>query len=188
MLMDLRTARLRLRAWTDADLPSLRAMHAEPEVQAWLGGPGILESSAATLALMRERLAAQGWGVLCVEDGSGRFLGLAGLQPVRPSLPFAPATEGVWRLRRSAWGHGYASEAMRAILRAAPEEGAPREVMAIVAVPNWRSAATAQRIGFHRVPGLDFLHPDLDEHDPLRPHRVYRWIAPPREPGTPGSA
>ena len=172
--MELRTTRLRLRPWRDDDLASLTAMNAEPEVNTWLGGPGLAERSGDALRLMQARLQQQGWGILRVEDLAGTFLGLAGLQPLRPSLPIAPAIEAVWRFRRAAWGHGYACEAMTALLPAARQCGAPEDIVALIAVPNLRSAKTAERIGFRHDPSLDFLHPALDEHHPLRPHRVFR--------------
>ena len=40
--------------------------------------------------------------------------------------PFMPATEIGWRFAREAWGHGYATEAARAVLeRAFSELGLP---------------------------------------------------------------
>jgi RimJ/RimL family protein N-acetyltransferase len=83
-MMELDTPRLRLRPWRDDDLANLIAMNAAPEVNAWLGGPGLAERSPEVLRLMQTRLQEQGWGVLRVEDRAGAFLGLAGLQPVGP--------------------------------------------------------------------------------------------------------
>ncbi|CAG4886118.1 GNAT family N-acetyltransferase [Paraburkholderia saeva] len=171
--MQLRTARLALRAWRDDDLTSLVSMNADPEVNVWLGGPALVRNSEAAFNLMRERLAAHGWGVLVVEDQAGTFLGICGLQPVRASLPIAPATEIIWRFRREAWGHGYASEAAIAVLDASSQHGVPEEIVALVAWPNQRSASTAQRIGFRHDPSRDFLYPDLDANHPLRAHRVF---------------
>jgi RimJ/RimL family protein N-acetyltransferase len=172
-MMQLRTPRLALRAWRDDDLASLVSMNADPDVNVWLGGPAIAQRSEAAFKLMRERIAMHGWGVLVVEDHAGTFLGMCGLQPVRASLPIAPATEIIWRFRREAWGHGYASEAAVAVLEASSQQGAPGEIVALVAWPDRRSASTAQRIGFRHDPARDFLHPDLDINHPLRAHRVF---------------
>ncbi len=172
--MRLSTPRLRLRPWTADDLQGLTALNADPQVNAWLGGEGLASHTAEALHTMRERLAANGWGVLAVCDVSGQLLGLAGLQPVRPGLPTAPAIEAVWRLRRSAWGQGYAVEAMQAILAAAHADAGLDEVVALVAKPNLRSARTAEALGFRYDPTADFLHPTLQADHPLRLHGVYR--------------
>ncbi len=170
--MRLSTARLLLRPWTADDLPALTTLNADPQVNGWLGGEGLVSHTAEALRTMRQRLAAKGWGVLAVCDASGDLLGLAGLQPVRPDLPVAPAIEAVWRLKRSAWGCGYVVEAMQAILEASP--AGLDEIVALVAKPNLQSARTAQALGFRYDPGADFLHPALENDHPLRPHGVYR--------------
>ncbi len=172
--MRLSTSRLLLRPWTEQDLPALTDLNADPQVNRWLGGESLADHSAEALQTMRERLAANGWGVLAVCAPSGELLGLAGLQPVRSTLPVAPAVEAVWRLRRSAWGCGYVVEAMEAILATAPADAALEQIVALVAQPNLRSAKTAEALGFRYDPGADFLHPALVPDHPLRPHRVYR--------------
>lgn len=202
--MIIETPRLRLRPWTAADIGRLAALNAEPEVNAWLGGPDLSRHDAAVLARITSHFDENGWGIWLVESrqveggqveggqfeggqfegvqvenwqaetGDSAFLGLAGLQPVRPTLPLAPATEAVWRLRRAAWGRGYVVEAMTAILPAAVAAGAPADLVALVARPNLRSAATAGRLGFRHDPAADFLHPDLAADHPLRAHRVFR--------------
>ncbi len=174
--MQLDTQRLILRPWRlrhPGDIEDLSALNSEPEVNQWLGGPSSPVRSAEALRLMQERFGASGWGVLRIEDKTGNFLGLAGLQPVRASVPFAPATEAVWRLRRAAWGHGYVVEAMTAIMASALEAGAPTDIVAIVAAANLRSRKTAERLGFKYNPARDFLHPDLEDDHLLQPHRVF---------------
>lgn len=197
--MIIETPRLRLRPWTAGDIDRLAALNAEPEVNTWLGGPGLSRHDAAVLARITAHFDENGWGIWLVESrqveggqaeggqddggqdeggqaetGEGAFLGLAGLQPVRPTLPLAPSIEAVWRLRRAAWGRGYVVEAMTAILPAALAAGAPADLVALVAWPNLRSAATAGRLGFRHDPAADFLHPDLAADHPLRAHRVFR--------------
>lgn len=170
----LHSPRLVLRAWTDDDLAALISMNTEPEVQELLGGPALVKGSAASILRYQACLATNGWGVLHVSDTRGSFLGLAGLQPVRSHLPVAPAIEAVWRFRRSAWGAGYASEAVGAVLSGFREKIAASQILAIITEPNVRSMRTAMRIGFRHDPLADFLYPDttLDAH--LRPHKVFR--------------
>ena len=174
MRVRLSTSRLVLRPWTGGDLTALTAINADPQVNAWLGGETLAARSADALQTMQDRLDANGWGVLAVCGAEGELLGLAGLQPLAPPLPIAPGVEAVWRLRRSAWGYGYAREAMQAILTSPAVEARLEEIVALVAKPNLKSVATAQGLGFRHDPTADFLHPALAADHPLRPHRVYR--------------
>ena len=175
--MRVSTPRLFLRPFAANDLAALTAINADPQVNTWLGGEALAARSAQALQTMQARLDACGWGVLAVCEGEGDLVGLAGLQPVAPGLPVRPCVEAVWRLRRSAWGRGYAQEAMQAILAALPADSGLDEVVALVARPNLRSARTAQALGFRHDPAAGFLHPALDKDHPLRPHEVYRRAA-----------
>jgi RimJ/RimL family protein N-acetyltransferase len=172
--MILQTSRLVLRPWKSIDLSPLVEMNSEPEVYELLGGPGLAAHSAAALERYQMNFAEHGWGVFVIEHQTEGFLGLAGLQKVRDILPIAPAVEVVWRLRRSAWGQGYAHEAIDAILDSVRDHTAFSEIIAIISKPNERSARTAQRLGFRHDEEADFLYPDPELAAELRPHKIFR--------------
>ena len=69
-----------------------------------------------------------------------------------------------WRLRRDAWGHGYATEAGRAGLAYGLERLGLPEIVAFIHPRNHRSAAVAARLGLElreRIPHPQRPH-DLD--------------------------
>lgn len=105
------------------------------------------------------------------ERQSGRFVGFPGLhhQPVKFS--FSPCTEIGWRLRRSFWGLGYASEAARACLAFAIEDLGLTEVVAFTAERNSRSEAVMKRLGMRFRARFD--HPDFPSNSPLSRHLLY---------------
>jgi len=171
----MKTERLELRAWGPADLNDLVGLNSEPEVYELLGGPSLVAGSASALSRYTCHFSREGWGIWRIEDHLGHCVGLAGLQHVRPVLPVAPAVEAVWRLKRSAWGLGYASEAMKAILETLPLRFESNEVVALIAHRNLRSAKTAVRTGFELDRAADFLYPDESLAPALRPHQVFRY-------------
>ena len=61
-------------------------------------------------------------------------------------LPF-PGVEAGWRLARSAWGHGYATESAIAVLAYGFTTVDLSEILAITTARNLRSQAVMQRIG-----------------------------------------
>lgn len=172
---EVRTARLLLRQWRDSDLESFAALNADPEVMRHF--PAVLdraESDALALRI-RQRIAANGYGLWAVEaEPPMGFIGFVGLNRPGFTAPFTPCLEIGWRLRRAAWGRGYASEAARAALAHAFAELGAAEVVSFTACGNDRSRAVMVRLGMVRDPADDFDHPDLPEGDPLRRHVLYR--------------
>jgi RimJ/RimL family protein N-acetyltransferase len=168
------TPRLRLRPWRGADRAPNAAMLADPDVGYWLGATQTEEDANAGVDRAIAHLAAHGFGLLAIERKSdGAFLGAAGLLSLREGHPIGPGVEIGWRLTRSAWGGGVATEAARALL----EDGFSRlgleEIVAFTTVSNQRSRAVMQRLGMIRQPARDFDHPSLAEDHPLRPHVLY---------------
>jgi RimJ/RimL family protein N-acetyltransferase len=102
--------------------------------------------------------------------------GHQGIDPVAPGMPFTGIEIG-WRLARSVWGHGYASEAARAVLDHAFTERGLSEIVAITVAPNLRSQAVMLRIGMTHAAELNFDHqPEPD--GPVFHHVVYRIARP----------
>jgi RimJ/RimL family protein N-acetyltransferase len=170
---ELRTERLVLRGWRESDLAPFAELNADPEVMRHF--PALL--SRAESDAFAERAAASlgehSWGLWAVER-SGAFLGFTGLAIPRFEAHFTPAVEIGWRFARSAWGHGYATEAASAVLRFAFGELGLDEVVSFTAVRNRRSRAVMERLGMTHDPAEDFEHPALPEDSPLRRHVLYR--------------
>jgi len=106
---------------------------------------------------------------------TGEFIGFVGLD-VHPagSLPFAPCVDIGWRLKESAWGKGYASEAASAWLRFGFEIKAYEEVVAFAVPDNLPSRKVMDRIGMTRDVSGDFRHPAIREDHPCSIHVLYR--------------
>ncbi|MEV5985307.1 GNAT family N-acetyltransferase [Streptomyces sp. NPDC052051] len=172
-MVDLRTDRLVLRRWRDSDLEPWAAMNADPEVREHLGDPLTRAESDASVARYRAEFDRRGFGWWAVEvRADGGFIGFAGLDRVDDGMPFTGVEIG-WRLARSAWGHGYATEAARAVLAHGFDTLGLPEILAVTTVANLRSQAVMRRIGMTRNPDDDF--DDLTAPDgPLRPNVLYR--------------
>jgi len=170
---DLRTDRLILRPWRESDIQPWAAMNADPQVREYLGDLLTPEQSAASVARFQAQLDEHGFGFWAVEvRGTGEFIGFTGLDQVDEGMPFTGVEIG-WRLARSAWGHGYATEAALASLAFGFETLALPEILAVTTATNLRSQAVMRRIGMTRDPADDFDDPTEPE-GPLRRSVVYR--------------
>jgi RimJ/RimL family protein N-acetyltransferase len=109
----LRTERLNLRTFLEADLPLYAALNADLDVMRYLGGHALSRTDSDAIASGAQRsFAATGIGKIAVERASdGAFLGMCGLS-VEHWYP--DDLEIGWRLALPYWGHGYASEAAKA--------------------------------------------------------------------------
>ncbi|MBZ9638363.1 GNAT family N-acetyltransferase [Streptomyces sp. PSKA30] len=170
---ELRTDRLLLRDWRESDLAPWAAMNADPEVRRYFPGVLTKEQTDAAVARFRADLERRGWGFWAVEvRDTGEFIGFTGLDSVEDGQPFTGVEAG-WRLARPAWGHGYATEAARAVLAFGFEELALPEILAVTTVTNLPSRAVMHRLGMTHDPADDFDDPDVPE-GPLRRCVVYR--------------
>ncbi|QMU77416.1 GNAT family N-acetyltransferase [Streptacidiphilus sp. PB12-B1b] len=170
---ELRTERLLLRRWRESDLEPWAAMNADPAVREHLGPVLTREQSNASVARFEAAFEARGFGWWAVETAAtGEFLGFTGLDPVDDGLPFAGVEIG-WRLARTAWGHGYATEAARAALAFGFETLGLAEILAVTTAANHRSQAVMRRLGMATDPADDFDDPDAPP-GPLRRGVLYR--------------
>lgn len=174
-MSELRTPRLLLRPWREADLPAFAAMNADPEVRRWFQGTLTREQSDAEAGRYQEHIAMYGFGFWAVEaPGAAPFVGVVGLKQVAPAVPFAPAVEAGWRLARERWGKGYAAEAARTVLAYGFGALKLAEIVAFAVPGNLGSRRVMERIGMRHDPGGAFDHPALPEGHPFRRHVLYR--------------
>ena len=155
--MLLETDRLRIRDWTLADAPTALDIMSRVEVVKWLGdGPPKLcrdlDDARASIERWRARDAPPlGHWAIDVTDGGpldGRLVGTVLL------LTLPDAADGEveigWHLHPDAWGHGFASEAARAVLGHGFAAGL-QEIHAVTHLTNAPSQAVCRRIGMeHR--------------------------------------
>lgn len=172
------TPRLLLRPWRDDDLEPFATLNRDPEVMRFFEEPLSRERSDAWARAIAAAIEEQGWGLWALERrDAGEFIGFTGLQVPRHDLPFNPCVEVGWRLARSAWGHGFATEAGRASLAHAFGPLALDEVVSMTAVTNLPSRRVMERLGMVHDPEDDFDHPAVSPGHPLRRHVLYRISA-----------
>jgi RimJ/RimL family protein N-acetyltransferase len=156
--MLIETPRLRLRPWTDADRAPFAALHSDPDVMRDQGGPIDRAKSDEKLDWYGEAFEQFGFCSWAVESHAGEFLGYSGVMPAETPHPLGEHFEVVWRMSRSAWGHGYAPEAARAALHDVFRRARLPIVFAYTAPDNLRSQAVMNKLGLRRDPARDFTH------------------------------
>lgn len=181
MPSELRTERLRLRRWSDADLEPFAALNADPVVMEHFPAPLTRAESDELVARIESTFDDEEVGLWAVEvTATGRFTGFTGLWPATFEAPFTPAVEVGWRLAREHWGQGYAPEAARASIADGFERLGLDEIVSMTAVGNDRSRRVMEKLGMTRDPADDFEHPKVPVGHHLRRHVLYRLTRPHR--------
>jgi len=148
----LSTERLMLRPVTADDHAALLAHWTQPDVRRFLFD-GAAPSAAEVAETIEDSIgdfAVGGFGIWLIELGSAAGLvstaaglvGTAGLRPLQES-----GLEIFYSLAPGAWGHGYATEAARAVVEYGLGPLGLPEVLAEVDEGNTASVAVVKRLG-----------------------------------------
>lgn len=147
--MEVFTDRLRLRAFTPADVDVLAALDGDPAVRRFLDDgrpvPREVVERETLPALLAQYRRWPGFGHFAVEaDG---FVGWVCLVPTG-----TPGEASVgWRFGTAAWGRGYATEAARALVDRGFGELGLRRVTATTMTVNVASRRVMEKLGMRLV-------------------------------------
>jgi RimJ/RimL family protein N-acetyltransferase len=175
------TRRLALRRFTVADVGNLLALDGDPDVMRFIGrtANSRAEIESRVLPWLLGSYAKDGrFGVWAADTrADGAFVGWFGLRPVVPSCaamvawadgpPDSPAAELGYRLRRAAWGRGYATEGARALVDRTFTGPGVDEVVATTMAVNIGSRRVMEKAGLRyvRTVYLDWPEPlEGNEH------------------------
>lgn len=163
MTVFLDTDRLSLRRFTANDVDDLYALDGDPDVIRWTN----LDGKRAPYAFYRDILLPRnlayyeryiGYGYwVAVEKATGKDLGWFHFRPARED---PDEIELGYRLQRSAWGKGYATEGSRALIRKGFLELGTERVTATALAENRASIRVLEKTGlrFER----DYIYESAD--------------------------
>jgi RimJ/RimL family protein N-acetyltransferase len=145
----LETARLLLRLPDLADTEPLMDIFWDPEIVAQkqvtlTEPPGDLAQARRKTAAMIRHWESRGYGLwIVVETATQQVIGVVGLQKWQNW----PGIELVWLLHRSRWGHGFATEALRAALQWTWDTTEIDRLISLIWPDDLRSIHLAMKIG-----------------------------------------
>ncbi|MFJ8913315.1 GNAT family N-acetyltransferase [Amycolatopsis sp. NPDC102389] len=154
MRVFLETERLVLRQFTGADVDDLFALYDDPEVMRYLnGGEPADRAEIENVDLPAflgyyERFPGYGFWA-AIEKSSGDFLGWFHFRPLRGHHNDDP--ELGYRLNRSCWGKGYATEGSLALLEKGFTEFGAKRIWAATMAVNLGSRRVMEKVGMRHV-------------------------------------
>lgn len=171
--LPIQTERLLLRRWKPSDIEPFAALCRDPEVMRWIGSGSLRNRQECVKAIssFEENWEEKGFGLFAVELlGNQKFIGFTGLA-IPEFLPeVMPSIEIGWRLARSTWGNGFATEAARASLTFGFNQCGLDRVVSIHQVGNDVSGRIMSKIGMNLF--LETIDPSCQ-----RPVKVYEALS-----------
>jgi RimJ/RimL family protein N-acetyltransferase len=144
--------RLGFRNWLDKDVQPMSALNSDPEVMKYFPRTQTLANTQTFITRMQHMFAEKGYCYFAVdllEDHS--FIGFIGLMWQKDKALPVPYTDIGWRLKRSAWGNGYATEGAQACLKYAFQQLKLDRLLATATVENAPSESVMKKIGMHKI-------------------------------------
>ena len=149
MQVKLETERLLLRPVTLDDTPGFFTLDSDPEVHRYLGNQPVTtkDQSAMMIQGILDQYQRNGIGRLAIiEKKTGNFVGWSGLKYEEAIRDFGYYDLG-YRLIRSFWGQGYATEAAIASLKWGYEEQGYADIYAAADADNVASNRILTKLG-----------------------------------------
>ena len=151
-MMELLTPRLRIVEMTQADVPLIHALHSFPEVEKYntIGIPDHPDQTKAVLSIIFDDLdktprTHYGWVIRTRKDDA--FIGELGMHL---SVAKYARAEIYYNLVPESWGQGYATEAVKELIRFAFEDLGQHRVEAGVETGNAASIRLLEKVGMSR--------------------------------------
>ncbi|MGI8854761.1 MAG: GNAT family N-acetyltransferase [Thermomicrobiales bacterium] len=164
MQVFLETERLLLRRFTEDDVDDLFDLDSDPDVMRFLTGGTptpreVIQNDILPRFLSSyERFAGFGFWA-AIEKSGGDFLGWFAFHPEEDGG--AGEVELGYRLRKAAWGKGYATEGSRALIRTGFAELGVRRVIATTYQDNLASRRVMEKVGMTLVRTFRITPADL---------------------------
>ena len=150
------TQRLVIRSFEEGDVPEYAEIVGDLRVTRYLGDGRPYSQEEAT-AYIRECIALESeigfsrYAVLL----DGELIGFCGFKPDRDHIDLG------WRYAHQHWGHGYATEAARAVLEYGTETLQLAPIVAVSYEDNVASVNVIQKLGFQFVKRTENEHGSL---------------------------
>lgn len=168
----LETSRLRLRDWEETDLEPFSRLNADEEVMRYFPKTLSTEETMAFYHSIISKFKEWGFGLYAVEVKENKeFIGFIGFHRATFDAEFTPCVEIGWRLKKEAWGKGYATEGASACLQYGFKELHFGDVYSFTADVNNPSKNVMRKIGMNFI--KTFNHPKVKKDSPLNKHVLF---------------
>ncbi len=167
-----KSERLGFRKWTKEDVAEFAKLNSDEEVMEHFPKTLSKKEVEALITALKNHYVENGFTYYATEIlATKEFIGMIGLAFQEYKTEFTPAIDIGWRLKRTAWGKGYATEGAKRCLEYAFNELAIKKVISVCTIKNTNSEKVMKKIGMTKIG--TFNHPELANYPDYEKHYCY---------------
>ncbi len=164
--------RLGFRNWLSSDLPKMAAINADEGVMKFFPSTQTKARTKEFIKRMQTQFEKNGFCYFAVDVlETSEFIGFIGLSEQTYDADYTPCVDIGWRLGKTHWEKGYATEGAKRVLQYGFEELKLGRVLSIAPVVNKASESVMKKSGMHKV--TTFEHSLLMDNERLKECVLY---------------
>lgn len=149
--------RLGFRNWREDDLDDMAAINADAEVMKFFSSTRSKEQTLEFIRRMQAQFLEKGYCYFAVDRlDNSEFIGFIGISEQNFEADFTPCTDIGWRLKKSEWNQGFATEGAKRCIEFAFQQTALEKLYAVAPKINYPSELVMIKIGMRKV--SEFRH------------------------------
>jgi RimJ/RimL family protein N-acetyltransferase len=165
--------RIGFRNWTSTDIDKMHEINSDLEVMEYFPTIPTIEQTRAFIERMIIQFENKGFCYFAVDKlEDGDFIGFIGLSEQTYEADFTPCVDIGWRIKRSEWNKGFASEGAKKCLDYAKDELKLENVYSIAPKINTKSEHIMIKIGLKKQ--YEFEHNLLKNNNILKTCVLYK--------------
>ena len=158
-----KSQRLGFRNWQENDLLEFSRINSDLEVMEYFPKPLTEAETSKFIDRLILHFTKNGYNYFATEVlGTRELIGFIGLANQVYKSDFTPAVDIGWRLKKSAWGKGYATEGAKRCLEFAFEKLKIEKIISTCTMNNKKSENVMKKIGMKKIG--EFKHPNLKDY------------------------
>ena len=164
--------RLGFRNWTKEDLSTFAEINADEQVMEYFPKSLTQQETEDFINRLQNHYEKHGYNYFAAEVlESADLIGFIGLAYQDYETEFNPATDIGWRLKKSAWSKGYATEGAKRCLEFGFKDLDLEKIISTCSINNTKSENVMKKIGM--IKKGEFKHPRLKDFPDLEKYIWY---------------
>lgn len=164
--------RLGFRNWSTEDLEEFAKLNSDEEVMEHFPKTLSKKEVEKFIVKLQNHLTHHGFTYYATEILETKdLIGMIGLAYQEYKTQFTPAIDIGWRLKRTAWGKGYATEGAKRCLKYAFDDLGIEKIISVCTIKNQKSENVMKKIGMTKSGA--FNHPEMIHHPEYERHYCY---------------
>lgn len=175
--------RLGFRNWELTDIEPLFQINSDEKVMEFFPGIATKKQTIEFVERMQNHFLKNGFCYFAVDKlTDNEFIGFIGIYEQTYPADFTPCVDIGWRIRRSDWNKGFATEGAKRCLQYALNDLKIEKIYSIAPKVNAKSEHIMTKIGLTKV--YEFDHPLLAKDERLKTCVLYKTELKPENPNT----